>query len=61
MLEFGRGKKLRPLVGIIGTEDTEISFDFLIGSFGLSISLGVVGGREVDIIFEESGKFSGEG
>ena len=61
MLEFGRGKELRPLVRIIGAEDTEISFDFLIGSFSLSISLGVVGGGEADIVFEESGKFSGEG
>ena len=61
MLEFGRGKELRPLVRIIGTEDTEISFDFLIGSFSLSISLGTVGSGETDIVFEESGKFSGEG
>ena len=45
---------------IIGTEDAEVGFDFLIGTFGLSISLGVVGSGEMDIIFEESGKFSGK-
>ena len=61
MLEFGRSKEFRPLVRIIGAEDMEISFNFLIGSFGLSIGLGVVGGGEADIIFEESGKFSGKG
>ena len=61
VLEFGRGKELRPLVRIIGAEDTEISFDFLIGSFSLSISLGVIGSGEVDIIFEKSSKFSGKG
>ena len=59
--EFGRGKEFRPLVRIIGAHDTKISFDFLIGSFSLSISLGVVGGREADIIFEKSSEFSGKG
>ena len=43
MLEFGRGKELGPLVRIIGTKDTEISFYFLIGSFGLSVGLGMIG------------------
>ena len=61
MLEFGKGKGLRPLVRIIGAEDMKISFDFLIGSFSLSISLGVVGSGEVDIVFKKSSKFSGEG
>ena len=61
VLELSRGKELRPLMRIIGTEDTEISFDFLIGSFSLSISLGVVGSGEADIVFERSSKFSGKG
>ena len=61
MLKFGGGKEFRPLVRIIGTEDTEISFDFLIGSFSLSVSLGVVGSRETDIVFEKSSEFSGKG
>ena len=43
---------------VVGTEDAEIGFEFLIGSFGLSIGLRVVGGGEFDIIFQETGKFS---
>ena len=43
-----------PFPGVVGTEDTEICFDLLIGSFSLSISLWVVCGGELDIIVEES-------
>ena len=35
-------KELGPLVGVVGTEDMEISFYFLIGSFGLSVGLWMV-------------------
>ena len=45
---------------VVGTEDAEIGFEFLIGSFGLSVGLRVVGGEEFDIIFQETGKFSCE-
>jgi hypothetical protein len=31
-------------MGFVGTEDPKISFDLLIGSFGLSIRLRMVGG-----------------
>ena len=41
---------------VVGTEDAEIDFEFLIGSFGLSISLRVVGGGEFDVVFQETGK-----
>ena len=47
-------KEVRPFLGVVGTEDMEIRFDFLIGSFSLSISLWVVCGGELDIIVEES-------
>ena len=47
-------------MGITSTEDTKVGFNFLIGSFGLSISLRVVRGGESNIIFEDSGKFLGE-
>ena len=47
-------------MGITGTEDTKVGFDFLIGSFGLSISLRMVRSGESDVIFEDSGKFFGE-
>ena len=60
MLEFGERKELRPLMGIVGAKDTKICFDFLISSFGLSISLRVVCGGKSNIIFKDSSEFSGE-
>ena len=42
MLEFCRSEEPGPLVRVIGAEDPKISLDFLISSFSLSISLGVV-------------------
>ena len=30
VLKFGGGKKIRPGSGVVGTEDTKISFDFLV-------------------------------
>ena len=47
-------------MGVISTEDTEISFYFLVGWFGLSVGLWVIGSGKTNIVFEESGKFSGE-
>ena len=60
MLEFREHKELGPLMGVVGTEDTEIGFDFLIGSFGLSVSLRMVRSRKSNVIFEDSGKFLSE-
>ena len=60
MLELCERKELGPLVGITGAEDTKVGFDFLIGSFGLSISLRVVRSGESNIVFEDSGKFLGK-
>ena len=60
VLEFGGGEERGPLVGVIGTKDTKICFNFLISSFSLSIGLRVVGGRKSNIIFEDPGKFLGE-
>ena len=54
MMKLSSGEEVRPFPGVIGTEDMEICFDLLIGSFGLSISLWVVCGGELDIIVEES-------
>ena len=59
-MKFGGREELRPCGGVIGTEDVEISFKFLIGLFRLTISLGVVGRGESYIVFEEVGKFSGK-
>ena len=43
MVEFGCGEEFQPFLGVVGTEDSEIGLDFLVGSFSLPISLRVVG------------------
>ena len=60
MLKFGGGEERGPLMGVIGTKDSKICFHFLISSFGLSISLRVVRGGELNVIFEDSSKFLGK-
>ena len=60
MLEFRERKELGPLMGVTGAEDTKVGFNFLVGSFGLSISLRAVCSGESDVIFEDSSKFLGE-
>ena len=54
MVEFGGGKELYPFSRIIGAEDAEISFEFLIGSLSLSVGLRVVGGGESNVVVEEA-------
>ena len=61
MLEFGGGEELGPLVWVVCTESPEVSFNFLIGSFSVPISLGMISGGETDIVFEDSNEFSGKG
>ena len=53
MVEFCRGEELCPFSRVIGAEYAEIGLEFLIGSFGLSISLRVVGGGESYVVVEE--------
>ena len=52
---------MSPFLRIMGAEDPKIGFNFLIGSFGLSIHLGVVGRGEMDIILKDTGKFTSKG
>ena len=52
VVEFGCGKKFCPFLRVVGTEDLEISLNFLVGSFSLPIHLRVIGGGEADIIME---------
>ena len=54
MNKFGRSEEMRLLPRIVGTEDVKIGFDSLIGSFSLSVSLGLISGGETDVIFKES-------
>ena len=52
MVEFGCGEKFCPFLRVVGIEDLEISLNFLVGLFGLPISLRVIGDGEADIIVE---------
>ena len=54
MVEFCGGEELRPFSRVIGAEYAEIGFEFLIGSFGLSIGLRVVGGGKLYVVVEET-------
>ena len=49
------GKEVHPFLRVVGTEDTEISFNLLIGSLHLSISLRMVCSEEFNIIVKKSG------
>ena len=41
-MKFGGGEELCPRCGVIGAENMEIGFKFLISSFCLTICLGVI-------------------
>ena len=61
MSEFCMGDVIGPGSGIIPTEDPKVSFDFLVYPFGFSVRLGVVGGGERQVIFQEFSEFMSEG
>ena len=61
MDKFGRGKELSPFPRIMGAKDLKIGFDLLIGSFSLSICLGVVGKGESDVVFKDASEFTSKG
>ena len=46
--ERGLSKYRRPIVLVVGREDSEIVLDALVNSFCLSVSLGLKGGRQVE-------------
>ena len=54
MVEFGRGEELHPFSRVIGAEDMEIGLEFLIGSFGLSVGLRMVGSGESYVVVEKA-------
>ena len=55
MLKFGGGEEVKPGFGVVGAKDVEVCLYFLIGAFRLSVSLGVVGSGESNVVLEESG------
>ena len=61
MVEFCREEVLCPFGWVVGAEYLKISIRLLIGPFGLSISLRVIGSGQVYVILEEASEFSGEG
>ena len=52
MVEFGGGKELHSFSRVIGAENAEISFEFLIGPLSLSVGLRVIGGGESYVVVE---------
>ena len=54
MVEFCGGEELCPFSRVVGAEYAEIGFEFLIGSFGLSFGLRVVGSGESYVVVEET-------
>ena len=54
VVEFSGGKELYPFGWVVGTEDAEIGFKFLIGSFCLSIGLGMIGSGESYVVSKEA-------
>ena len=61
MDKFCRGEELSPFPRVMSAEDPEIGFNLLIGSFGLSVSLGVVGRGEANVVFKDVGEFTSKG
>ena len=61
VLKLSCDKEVGPGLGIVGAEDPKVGFDFLVGSFGLSIGLRVIGSGESDVIVEKMDEFSGKG
>ena len=54
MVKFCGGEELRPFSRVIGAEYAEIGFEFLIGSFSLSVGLRVIGSGESYVVVEET-------
>ena len=54
VVEFSRGKELYPFGWVVGTEDVSVGFELLISLFRLSVGLGMVGGGQSYIKFEET-------
>ena len=53
-MKLSGGKEVFPFLRVVGTKDTKICFNLLIGSFRLSVGLQVICGGEFDIVVEES-------
>ena len=61
MDKFCRGEEPSPFPRVMSAEDPEIGFNLLIGSFSLSVSLGVVGRGEANVVFKDASEFTSKG
>ena len=59
--KFSLGDIISPRSGVVPAEDPKVHLNFLIYPFGFSIRLGVVGGGEGEVVFQEFPEFSSEG
>ena len=59
--KFGMGDVIGPRSGVVPAEDPKVCFNFLVYPFGSSVSLGMVGSGEGEVILQEFSKFSSEG
>ena len=54
MMKLSSGEEVHQFLRVVSAEDVEICFNLLIGSFSLSIDLGVICSEEFDIVVEGS-------
>ena len=52
---------MSPFPRVVSAEDPEIGLNLLIGSFSLSVGLGVVGRGEANVVFKDAGEFTSKG
>jgi len=55
--KLGHRQKISPLHGLTFAKDPEVGLQFLVDWFRYTISLGMIGSREGNVIEEKSSKF----
>ena len=50
MGKFGESYRVSPRGGVISAEDSKVSFNLLIDSFSFSVRLGMVRGRQGEVV-----------
>ena len=59
--EFRHGEEFGPFRRLVLGENLKVGFKFLVDPFGLTVSLGMVGGGEGNVVIEKASKFLCEG
>ena len=60
MSKFGKSYRVSPRGGVISAEDSKVSFNLLIDSFGFSVGLGMVRGGQGEVVVQKFSKFLSE-